>query len=134
MIGGTPGFKLYFSVKSQPGNTTSSYITFNMEETNIGNSMDIKSGEFKAPVYGVYLFSFIGKTREYSQVFLRKNGLDITSATSNAGEYISFSSILVLKLGDQIKIRHRHPYGHDLVNFPSTFTCVLLNEISNPDR
>ena len=127
------GPKLYFSVKSIPINTRFQYLTFQTEETNIGNSMKIHSGEFTAPISGLFSFSLIGEALEYSHVYLQKNNVDITSTTVSSGENISISSLMELQLGDQIKIRLQHGHGHhnDLYNFRSNFICRLLFKYSD---
>lgn len=66
---------------------------------------------------GFIYFTFFGKGFDVGYlevVHLQKNGADVPGAIAYCGENMSFSSILILKKGDQINMRRYNLRGDNL--------------------
>merc|ERR1711920_905651 len=65
------------------------YITFDGMKVNIGGAMDPDSGMFKAPVPGVYSFSFHGLTQDGTATYVKlvHRKMDETEWENVAGTY-----------------------------------------------
>jgi len=88
-------------------------IPFDLELLNEGRAMNLATGVFRAPVNGVYYFSFRGfpqggdlKAFHPVLVYLRVNGMVKATSTSVVrGVTISLECTLKLKKGDNVDIR-----------------------------
>ena len=85
-------------------------IPFEIENLNIGNAMDIKSGIFKTPKAGVYYFTYSGvkdSNAGDTLLFLRVNGVGtaMAHATGIHGSVtMSLHATAQLKVGDEISL------------------------------
>lgn len=111
-LGDVKSSPVYFYVQrngSWTGNWTT--IPFDVERVNIGDAINGTSGVFKAPVPGVYYFSFsaIGDVNSQSVIVsLVWNG-NVTASSYAASSTLqltaSLSTTLNLEAGDQIELR-----------------------------
>ena len=106
-------FSAYISPSSSkifaPGDIIKPYDGF---KTNIGNSFDLESGEFKTPLGGVYEFSFaLSRDDEpgTSYIIVEKNGYKnmqfITNSNSDEYGTLSFSWFMELEKDDEIRLK-----------------------------
>ena len=84
-------------------------IKFASVETNIGNAYDNTTGEFTAPLAGVYVFfaNILAKPKNYIETVLKVNDEDKLLLYSGDGKYYdSGSNLLVshLNKGDKVKM------------------------------
>jgi len=90
-------------------------IPFEVELLNEGRAMDLKSGTFKAPLSGIYYFSFRGFHEPLQtlfssfnyHVFLRLNGKTVATGVSYSlgGFTFSLECTLKLKKGDKVDVK-----------------------------
>lgn len=88
------------------------YLTFSGCTVNIGNGMNPKSGEFKCPEGGLYLFLFTCCTFDMKKclISIRKNGKDVTNFHDQDGDQnkgktmIGQNVLLELIVGDKVQI------------------------------
>lgn len=97
------------------------FITFNVEQLNVGGGMNSSSGVFTVPKAGIYEFTFKGSaigefnnsgatTTGHSLVFLTLNGQIVSSGFSRVTEAktgflpVSLHAILKLSVGDKIAV------------------------------
>ena len=85
-----------------------SAIPFEVEELNIGRGMNLTSGVFTAPIEGTYYFSFtaaagVDKTNVYLE--LNDDVKAIANANKDNFQILSLNKDLILKKGDQIRLR-----------------------------
>jgi len=115
-------------------NTTFTPMTFQIERLNVGNAMNIGTGNFTAPKAGTYSFTLACTQNDsyYTTVTLRLNGNQIAfSDLANVGGKFnsgSINSIVKLKAGDQISIQLRAGSLFDNVDPRTHFTGILLEE------
>lgn len=80
--------------------------------TNIGNGFDKWSGHFRAPLKGLYLFTFsvMAVGNQYIAVTMVKNGkwMAYAHSSSSAWESGAMSVVLALMKGDNILIQRYH--------------------------
>ena len=103
-------------------------IVFNNSVTNVGNAYNASSGEFEAPLDGVFVF-YVTLTRymDRSWAYLLHNDLVVAKLNFyNVEELSSQTVILNLKKGDQVTVKNmiaNRGFGGDL---DSTFAGFLL--------
>lgn len=117
-------------------------IPFEIEVLNEGRAMNLATGVFRAPVNGVYYFSFRWFTSsssarilmlQYTPVisYLRVNGIvKATSTTVIAGVTVSLECTLRLKKGDQVDVK-KGPKGifdDNNIEHLTHFSGTLLEE------
>jgi len=119
------------------GNAT---ITFENENFNYGDAMDIANGVFTAPVAGIYHFAFSGMTKTQLQIILRVNDVENVASTSvdasstnNAyGLSVSLSSSVYLNEDDKASV-YKSGTGTLLETIPDApntfFSGWLVEEI-----
>merc|ERR1719415_500387 len=75
--------------RNKPFHEDQKYITFDGMKVNIGGAMDPDSGMFKAPVPGVYSFSFHGLTQDGTATYVKlvHRKMDETEWENVAGTY-----------------------------------------------
>ena len=102
----------FFVQRTTPLSASDTIVTFDFEQLNVGNAMNIRSGVFIAPVGGTYHFSFSGikdGTANSLKIELRLNFLirvGLAYAT-NLESYLGLSTIstsLELRAGDTIAL------------------------------
>jgi hypothetical protein len=97
---------------------TGNAVRFDNVISNVGNSFNIKTGEFTAPQSGIYFFSLNAVCGAYSYMHLAisRNGLpvfkslcdDRSGSTQHQG---GGATILQLGAGDKISVRMTFPYA-----------------------
>jgi len=88
-------------------------IPFEVELLNEGRAMNLYTGVFRAPVNGIYYFSFRGfPSRELMSLhpvfaYLRVNGITKATSTSStaSGVTVSLECTLKLKKGDNVDMK-----------------------------
>ncbi|KAL4225811.1 Complement C1q-like protein 4 [Mactra antiquata] len=107
-------------------------IVFEQVVTNVGNGYNNFSGDFRAPVRGVYVFSttIMADTRAYTYHFqYMLNGSAISNIYIDNGGTASQEVVLDLQQGDTVAIHSLDPghaiYGHGY----SSFSGFLLQQI-----
>jgi len=112
-----------------------SVITFEVALLNEGRAMNLTTGVFRAPVNGIYYFSFRGfpSTSFQSHVFvnLRVNGaIKATSTAVFGGITLSIECTLKLKRGDQVDVKKgRHgTFEDNNIEHLTHFSGSLLEE------
>ena len=130
--------KVIFSAVRNEGNIAKgTIITYNQLVTNVGNGMNINTGRFKAPLPGIYYFSFSGRTdtsSHYIYIDIWKNDVeqfDILdsndSGNYNTFELLSYAWTMVLKENDEVHLRVEGPKGLDVRrSSPVWFNGFLL--------
>ncbi len=110
-------------------------IPFQIEQLNVGGGINITSGIFRAPISGIYFFSFNGVKNapaSHLRVYLYHNSNLITEAhgTSVSGGFTAtLSSTLSLKSGDQISLQMAMGQLYDdNVGRYTNFNGLLLQE------
>ena len=100
-------------------------------KTNIGNSFNLESGEFKTPIEGIYEFSCaISRSTEKggNYIIVEKNGVKnmqfIADSNSNELDTLSFSWFLELEKYDKIRLKVAN-------NSPSFYASKTANAIFN---
>ena len=100
-------------------------------KTNIGNSFNLESGEFKTPIEGIYEFSCaISRSTEKggNYIIVEKNGVKnmqfIADSNSNELDTLSFSWFLELEKYDKIRLKVAD-------NSPSFYASKTANAIFN---
>ena len=101
-------------MKTTGGDETGSTLTFDKTEVNIGASMSIKSGEFKAPFSGTYSFDFSALSQDRQKVVrvqIKKNNIVINNIYNHSNEEskvrydnINYHWMLTLSTGDIITL------------------------------
>ncbi len=95
------------------------YVTFSACSINIGNAMNPKSGEFRCPEAGLYLFLITLCTLDMKKclVSVRRNGKDVASIFDQDGEenkvrgtryiyiYVTCDAAVILTLHCNFKMR-----------------------------
>ena len=119
--------------------TSSSVLTFNDVVTNQGNGFDGGSGLFKAPVSGVYSFTFTGRNRSdldmLTFVYVLHNGAPkIALSNQHNNDMDAFSMISgswQMRLGKNDKVQLKVTHGALLVHCrtKAIFTGVLIEEL-----
>ncbi|XP_052248209.1 complement C1q subcomponent subunit B-like isoform X2 [Dreissena polymorpha] len=111
--------------------STGNVIRFDNVITNVGNSFNIKTGEFTAPQSGIYFFSLnaVCGAHSYMHLAISRNGLavfktlcdDRTGSTQHQG---GGATILQLGAGEKISVRMTFPlnaqselYGRGMTSF-----------------
>jgi len=140
--------------RNKPFHEDQKYITFDGMKVNIGGAMDPDSGMFKAPVPGVYSFSFHGLTQDgtatYVKLVHRKMGetewenvagtyrrhekeedeqteiQDATKILKNAEGMLALSVLLELGEGDEVALFSYHGNLRDGGWHYTHFTGYLL--------
>ena len=111
---GVKSAPVHFYVQRKSTFTSSNRnIPFDLELLNEGRAMNLSTGVFRAPVDGVYYFSFRGFPQggdlmSFRPVFafLRVNGMIKTTSTSVVGGVtISLECTLKLKKGDNVDVK-----------------------------
>ena len=119
----------YFSALREIFSNQKSTIPFDILKTNIGGGYDPKSGIFKAPSAGVYMFtvSGIGSVIVKSQIFFVLNGafLSTSWAESQYGTY-AMQHVLELKAGDKVSVYLEKGGLGDTVGIYNHFTGIQL--------
>ena len=110
-------------------------IPFEIENLNIGNAMDMKSGVFKAPKAGVYYFTYSGTKRNTASdtnVDLRLNGKEIARGHStgmHGSLTMSIHATVKLQVGDEISLFLTEGVIFDMDIYPlSNFIGLLVEE------
>ena len=109
------------------------YVTFSAFFVNIGDTFDLSTGTFTAPVKGIYEFSFSGTTDRNSEfgIGVYKNGTKIHAFYSrnepsdkSKSNYDTISStwLTLLDVDDTVKLK---------VDFGKTFTNVNMQRVFN---
>ena len=110
--------------------TNKTVITYNREELNIGNAMNLTSGVFTAPVSGRYQFNFFALTNYgdgYTEVLLRLNEIGISIGQGwSQYDTLAITSTLALQKGETIDtlLWSGSIYG----GYWTQFTGILLEE------
>ena len=97
-------------------NSTNRIISFDVELLNEGRAINLATGVFRAPVNGIYYYSFRGFPQGSLSLqpvfaFLRVNGkVQATSVSSVGGATVSLECTLKLKKGDNVDVK-KGQYG-----------------------
>ncbi len=107
----------FYVQKDRAFNTANARITFDLEVLNEGGAMDIRSGEFIAPVRGLYHFEFTGVIERSIDgkgvVFFHKNGkavgaislvANITQGIPDPRYLLAFGTSLRLDVNDRVNL------------------------------
>ena len=106
----------FYVQRISPFNLARSVITYEVELLNEGGAMNMNTGVFRAPVNGVYYFSFRGfQTGATLQspvfAYLRVNRvIKATSTSVFGGITLSIECTIKLKKGDVVDTK-KGPYG-----------------------
>ncbi|KAL4225807.1 hypothetical protein ACF0H5_013797 [Mactra antiquata] len=106
-------------------------IVFEQVVTNVGNGYNKFSGDFRAPVRGVYAFSttikaMVQPNASHFQYLL--NGAALSNLYIAKGDTISQQVVLDLQQGDTVAL-HSVVAGHDIFGYGhSTFSGFLLQQ------
>ncbi|XP_031440787.1 heavy metal-binding protein HIP-like [Clupea harengus] len=121
--------------------SASPFLVYKRVITNIGNAYDSNTGEFTAPVKGIYYFSFstVGLNHVLSGAILTKNGTIMVScydhpAIGEIGDIVqdlfdtgANSVILQLEAGEKVTMRlWENSEVYDNLNGLTTFSGFLL--------
>ncbi|XP_057374181.1 uncharacterized protein LOC130695083 [Daphnia carinata] len=132
---------VYFNVyRNSSFNVQNAFIPFQAARLNIGNAMNIGTGVFRAPEAGIYAFYFNGiKYKPSDGVLTNQNGATTIAfylneqsiGRSEAGHSaeegtLSYSTIVELKAGDQVKLKLVQGILHDSVVYHTRFSGALL--------
>ncbi|XP_046439593.1 uncharacterized protein LOC124190774 [Daphnia pulex] len=120
---------VYFHVqRNTTSRTINSPIPFEFARVNEGNTMNITSGKFTAPLTGIYFFSITGIWYNTSLRFYL-NGNPIGRSQGYGGSLsLTFQSTLNLKKDDQIWVQIEGNYLADDGNHHTHFTGLMLEE------
>ena len=128
---------LFQAKKTNGGKAFSGAIKFNVIGPNIGGGMNGPRGEFKAPLGGLYRFTFSAMSgyEEYGKsthVVVRKNGsqvfiiADINEDSWSHGNNMAYIWILELFAGDTLTLEVQE-YLYGASQTPITFTGELIS-------
>jgi len=123
----------FFVQRNTDWNTLNTPMTFQVTRLNVGNSMNIGTGVFKAPKAGTHYFAFAGMKTDiasFTYVHLRLNGNNIGMAdfTSLPWTLSFYHATLKLKVGDEITLVLGSGALFDNANSRFHFTGILLEE------
>lgn len=117
---------------------TSIVLPFQIERSNVGGGMNIRTGIFTAPRAGTYVFNFGGIKRDrprYVNIFLHHNETNRVASvygSQHEGYFtMSLQSILQLKVGDSVKLVVESSHGggiFDDKDMTTHFSGFLLDE------
>ena len=115
------------------GGDYDSLITYDRLVVNEGNGMNIQNGIFKAPIGGVYFFTFMATSGADNYrgpaVSVRKNGVTQVVIVDGSGDpYVSLSGswMLVLKENDEVYMNVDAGYLGQYYDWYTTFTGQLI--------
>ena len=124
-------------MKTTGGDETGSTLTFDKTEVNIGASMSIKSGEFKAPFSGTYSFDFSALSqdkRKTVHIQIKKNNIVINNIYNHLNEEstqrfdnMNYHWMLTLSTGDIITLYLANGKLYTSSTFPVIFSGHLLH-------
>jgi hypothetical protein len=128
-----PGGVMFSAVIDSKQNIGNQDVTFEYTVTNIGNGFNKDLGKFKAPVDGVYEFSFSTIDNSGSNVYIhvRKNGADLFKVRSsiNASDHNSFGYTWQLSLNKNDLINlYVQNYIYAFSDHPFSFIGKLVSE------
>ena len=106
-------------------------VDWHVAQSNAGNSFDMSTGIFTAPVSGLYLFSIsaLANGQQNNQLTLQKNNFAVGSAWGKAKQdTMSIHSTLQLTKGDQISANLIQGGLFDDSNRVSHFSGTLLEQ------
>ena len=112
-------------------------LTFDKTEVNIGASMNIQSGEFKAPFSGTYSFDFSALSQDKQKVVhvhIKKNNQIVNNIYNNFKEEstqrfdnINYHWMLTLSTGDIITLYLTNGKLYTSSTYPVIFSGHLLH-------
>ena len=130
---------LFQAQNTEGGNTLSGNITYNVVGPNIGGGMNGPKGEFRAPIGGLYRFTFTANSGAYqygirTYVYAEKNGsvklytADLNEASWGHGNNIAAIWVWELMEGDVVTIRtNTGSYLNASDMLPVIFTGELVS-------
>ena len=107
---------IFYAYRTSNFGNVDATVSYDGTNVNVGNGMDIQTGNFKAPVAGVYSFEFHGHIcGTGGRVCLKLNGETKTTAYADRTSWIPLSCSVTLKLktGDRVFILLKEGYLHD---------------------
>ena len=120
---------VYFHVRKNVAFNRNGTIPFEIDNMNMGNAMDLKSGRFTAPKTGLYSFAYSGMSRSYSPIkpfptflSLTLNGVQQAAShgTQQSGwRLLNFDLPLKLQAGDGVVL---------IIATPNNVTGILERE------
>ncbi|XP_046440964.1 complement C1q tumor necrosis factor-related protein 3-like [Daphnia pulex] len=121
---------VYFHVqRNTTSRTINSPIPFEFARVNEGNTMNITSGKFTAPLTGIYFFSITGIWYNTNlRFYLNGNSFWRSAGIGSSSVSLTFQSVLNLKKGDQIWVQIEGNYLADDSNHYTHFTGLMLEE------
>jgi hypothetical protein len=120
-----------FTVHAQAHND----LIFDKVVTNVGNAYDLSSGQFTAPVPGVFVFAvtMMSDPNHYNRYQIMKNGNQLLGNLLSHGSATTYDTssqtiVVILMAGDRVTVQHLDPDGFAHGHAYSSFAGFLQQQ------
>ena len=131
---------MIFSVRKTKDGDGLGYLTFDKVDINIGGGFDGSAGGFKAPITGIYKMTVSGQFSHFENTLPLYTSIavvtdksigffisDSNTAENTDGNNVSYTWMMELKAGNEVKLFSKRDLYFYNYNFPLTFTGELIH-------